>query len=64
MKIKLTVSMAGADFALNAGEETERFSASEAARLVAAGYAVPVAEQKIERAVKPAFRETRKKAGN
>lgn len=53
--------MAGAGFALDVGEVTERFSAGEAARLVSAGYAVPVAEQKIERAVAHPAREKREK---
>lgn len=60
MKLKMLTSMAGADFALNAGEETERFGAAEAQRLIAAGYAAPVAEIKIERAVKSQAREKRK----
>ena len=44
MKIKMTVSMAGSDFTLGVNEETERFDADEAHRLIAAGYAVPVAD--------------------
>ena len=48
MKIKMLTSMAGVDFALSPGEETERFGAKEAQRLVDAGYAVPVAEDKRE----------------
>lgn len=50
MKIKMLVSIAGPDFALSPGEETERFSDAEAARLVEAGYAAPVVEPKLERA--------------
>ncbi|MGE8143056.1 hypothetical protein ACQKOE_13860 [Novosphingobium sp. NPDC080210] len=60
MKIKMLVSMAGADFALDAGQETERFGDAEALRLVNAGYAVPAAGPVIERAVKSPAREKRK----
>ena len=60
MKLQMLVSMAGADFALNAGEETERFTGAEATRIIAAGYAVPVAEPTIERAVKSPAKERRK----
>jgi F-type H+-transporting ATPase subunit b len=52
MKLKMLVGMAGADYSLSPGEETERFSGKEAARLIDAAYAVPVVDQKIERAVK------------
>lgn len=53
MKIKLLCSRAGADFAQNAGDEIV-VSADEGTRMIEAGQAIPVAEQKIERAVKPA----------
>lgn len=59
MKLKMLVSMAGGDYTLNVGDETERYSASEAKDLIAAGYAVPVAEPKSERAVKPSAPEKR-----
>jgi len=59
MKLKMLTSMAGADFALSANEETERFSGNEATRLIDAGYAVPVSEPKAERAVKPSAPEKR-----
>ncbi|MGN6773493.1 MAG: hypothetical protein ACTHJQ_27145 [Rhizobiaceae bacterium] len=59
MKIKMLTSMAGANFALSVNEETERFPDEEAARLIAAGYAVPVAEPKTERAVKQPAPEKR-----
>ncbi|MGN6307311.1 MAG: hypothetical protein ACTHNH_21040 [Mesorhizobium sp.] len=59
MKLKMLTSMAGADFALSANEETERFSGAEATRLIDAGYAVPVVEAKTERAVKPSAAEKR-----
>lgn len=42
MKIKMIVSIAGADFALAPGGETERFSQDEAERMIAAGIAAPV----------------------
>lgn len=57
MKIKLLVSFAGADFALDAGVETERFPDAEAIRMIEAGYAEPVAEAEIEKAA----RKTREK---
>lgn len=50
MKIKMTVSMAGPEFSLNVGEETERFSPAEATRLISAGFAVAVGAT-VERAV-------------
>lgn len=52
MKIKMVVSVAGADFALSPGEVTERFSGAEALRMIEAGSAVPVDGQAPERAVK------------
>jgi hypothetical protein len=48
MKIQMLVSMAGADFALSVGEETERFADAEAVRMVEAGYAIPVSERQVE----------------
>ncbi len=59
MKLKMLVSMAGADFALSVNEETDRFSGDEAQSLIDAGYAVPVAEKKTERATKQQAPETR-----
>lgn len=59
MKIRILTSMAGADYALNVGEETERFSDKEATRMIEAGYAVPVAEREIERAMKKPVKEKR-----
>lgn len=59
MKLKMLVSMAGVGFALSVNEETERFSGDEAKSLIEAGYAVPVAEPKAERAVKPVAPEKR-----
>lgn len=54
LKIKMRTSMAGIDFALSSGDETDRFSDAEAARLIEAGYADPVREAPVERAVKTA----------
>lgn len=54
MKLKMLTSMAGADFALSPGDETERFGDREAGRLIEAGYAVPVREATVEKAVKGA----------
>lgn len=52
MKIRMLTSFAGTDFTVSANEETERFSEAEAVRMIEAGYAVPVAAPKVERAVK------------
>ena len=52
MKIKMMVSLAGADFALSPGEVTDRFGDEEAMRLVQADYAVVIAGAAIETAVK------------
>jgi hypothetical protein len=52
--------MAGPDLVVNCGEETTRFSEAEALRLIAAGYAVPVVEPVLERAVKKPVTERRK----
>lgn len=60
MKLKMLVSIAGADFALSPNDETDRFSGTEAARLIEAGAAVPVAAKETEKAVKPEPQETRK----
>ena len=48
MKIRMTVGFSGPAINLRPGDEAE-FSAAEAMRLVAAGFAVPVAV--VERAV-------------
>jgi hypothetical protein len=44
MKVRMLTSIAGVDFSLSPGDETERFSDDEAARFIAAGFAVPVVE--------------------
>ena len=59
MKIKMLTSLAGADFALAQGDETDRFEADEARRLVEAGYAAPVVQEKVERTVNKPASETR-----
>jgi hypothetical protein len=51
MRIKLLTCYSGADFTANAGEETDKFSAAEAIRMIENGSAVPVAPP-VERAVK------------
>lgn len=52
MKIKMLVSLVGADFSVSPGAEYE-CSEAEALRHIEAGNAVPVAGEKVERAVKP-----------
>lgn len=59
MKIKMLTSLAGDDFALAPGDETERFETDEARRLIKAGYAVPVVADKTERATKSPAPEKR-----
>lgn len=63
MKIRVLVSLAGADYSLNPGDETSRFTPAEAVRLISSGAAVAVNDgQFIETAdrIEPA-RETRRK---
>ncbi|MBN8958576.1 MAG: hypothetical protein J0H17_18725 [Rhizobiales bacterium] len=60
MKIRMLVSIAGSGFALGAGDETENFSDAEAVRLIEAGFAVPVVEKTMERAVAAPAPETRR----
>jgi hypothetical protein len=60
MRLRMLTGIAGADFVVNPGEETERFSGDEATRLVAAGYAVPVSDEIVERAVRAIAPERRK----
>ncbi|MCB1499717.1 MAG: hypothetical protein KDK07_07980 [Bauldia sp.] len=52
MKIRMLTSMAGADFALAPNDETDRFPAKEAKRLIEAGYAVPVDKKPVDKAVR------------
>lgn len=58
MKIRATQCIAGADWVMNVGDDRD-FPDGEAIRFIEAGYAVPVAEAKIERAVKVAAPEKR-----
>jgi hypothetical protein len=51
MKVKLLVGRASADFSQNAGDVVD-VDINEGARMIEAGQAVPVIEQKTERAVK------------
>jgi len=59
MKIKMLAGIAGTGFSLSPDDETDRFSDTEAARLIDAGFAVPIAEPKVERAVKSPAPEKR-----
>ncbi len=57
-KVKLLVGLSGPTFSLSPGDEYE-CADDEAKRLVAADFAVAVAEQKKETAAKRAVKETR-----
>ena len=57
-KVKLTVSMAGANYTRDAGDEHE-CSEAEAKRLIEAGFAVPIAAPKKETTTAKAVKETR-----
>ncbi|MBZ9973503.1 hypothetical protein LB517_28135 [Mesorhizobium sp. BR1-1-12] len=50
MLIKMLVGLSGSAYSLGPGDERD-FPQDEALRLISAGFAVPVAEEKIERAV-------------
>jgi len=52
MLLRMVVGLARPATSLSPGDETA-FPQPEALRLIEAGYAVPVVEAKIERAVKP-----------
>lgn len=58
MKLRMRVSMAGADFALSPGETTERFTDEDALRLVQADYAVVITGE-AETAARAPAPETR-----
>ncbi|GCA51784.1 hypothetical protein KGO5_04241 [Sinorhizobium sp. KGO-5] len=60
MKIRMLVGLAGSEYSIGPGDERE-FPDKEAIRLIDAGYAVPVAEEKTERAVAQPAAERRKK---
>lgn len=49
MLVRLLVGLSGNEYTLGPGDQRD-FPQAEALRLIAAGYAVPAAEQKIERA--------------
>ena len=51
MLVRLTTGLSGPAYSLSSGDERD-FPQDEALRLIAAGYAVPVAEVKTEKAVK------------
>lgn len=53
MRVRMMVGLSGPTINLIPGDEAD-FPQAEAMRLVEAGFAVPVVEAKIERAVKPA----------
>jgi hypothetical protein len=59
MKIRMLTGLSGLEYSLSPGDEQD-FPNDEALRLVEAGYAVPVVEAKVERAIKKApAKETR-----
>ncbi|MEY9580964.1 hypothetical protein ABIE88_008540 [Bradyrhizobium diazoefficiens] len=58
MIIEMTVSLSGPAYLLEPGDRRD-FPQDEALRLVAAGFAVPVSEPQIERAVSAPAVETR-----
>ncbi|WP_037392835.1 hypothetical protein [Sinorhizobium fredii] len=62
MKIKMLVGLAGNEYSLSPGDERD-FPQNEAIRLIDAGYALPVAEEKTERAVSEPAQERRGKRG-
>ncbi len=59
MLLKMKIGLAGADFSLSPGDETDRFKGKEAQRLIDADYAVPVDTPKTERATKKPAPEKR-----
>lgn len=50
MNIRMLVRLSGNEYSLSPGDERE-FPDAEAIRLIEAGYAIPVAEEIVERAV-------------
>ena len=61
MLVRMEVGLSGPTYTLNRGDERD-FPNDEAIRLIEAGFAVPVAEVTIEKAVKSQPRETRTRA--
>ena len=62
MNIRMLVGLSGNEYSLAPGDERE-FPNEEAIRLISSGYAVPVVEEKIERAVTQPTPERRAKKG-
>jgi len=62
MEIRMTVGLAGNEYSLSPGDQRD-FPDGEAIRLIESGYAVPVAEVKVERAVAQPSPEKRGKKG-
>ncbi len=62
MLIRMLVGLSGSEYSLGPGDERD-FPQDEAVRIINAGFAVPVAEQKIEHATAapPAERRSRPK---
>lgn len=60
MLVRLTTGLSGPAYSLGPGDERD-FPQDEALRLISAGYAVPVSERKVERAVKAPAPERRGK---
>jgi hypothetical protein len=60
MKIKMLVGLSGNEYCLSPGDKRE-FSDAEAIRLIDAGFAVPVVEEAVERAVAQPAPERRTK---
>lgn len=58
MKIRMTVGLSGNEYSLGPGDERD-FPDAEAIRLIDAGFATPVAEVKIERAMAETASERR-----
>lgn len=58
MEIKMLTGLSGPDYAVAPGDVRE-FPDDEAARLIAAGFAVPSVKDRAERAVKRPAPETR-----
>lgn len=54
----MTVQLSGPTMALEPGDEKD-FPQDEAIRLIKAGFAVPVTEAEVEKAILPAPQETR-----
>jgi hypothetical protein len=60
VEVKLTVPMAGPAGSWGKGARYECANADEAKRLIEAGYAVPVVEAKVERAIKQSAKKEKR----